>query len=50
VGLGKEKPADEGRNRASRAKNRRVEIRMFTADIAGNQATTSSTQQTAAQR
>ena len=32
VGLGNEKPADEGRNRAARAKNRRVEIRMFTAD------------------
>jgi outer membrane protein OmpA-like peptidoglycan-associated protein len=32
VGLGKEKPADEGRNRASRAKNRRVELRLFSAD------------------
>ena len=37
VGLGKEKPADEGRNRASRAKNRRVAIRMFTADLASPQ-------------
>src|SRR5258707_366137 len=26
IGLGKEKPADTGRNRAARAKNRRVEI------------------------
>jgi hypothetical protein len=48
--LGKEKPADEGRNRAARAKNRRVEIRMFTADIAGTQAANTATQQTAAQR
>lgn len=32
VGLGKDKPADEGRNRAARAKNRRVEVRLFTAD------------------
>jgi outer membrane protein OmpA-like peptidoglycan-associated protein len=32
IGLGKEKPADEGRNRAARAKNRRVEVRLFTAD------------------
>jgi outer membrane protein OmpA-like peptidoglycan-associated protein len=33
IGLGAEKPADEGRNRAARAKNRRVEIRLFSADI-----------------
>ena len=32
VGLGNEKPADTGRNRAARAKNRRVEIRLFSAD------------------
>jgi outer membrane protein OmpA-like peptidoglycan-associated protein len=32
VGLGTEKPADTGRNRAARAKNRRVEIRLFSAD------------------
>ena len=32
IGLGKEKPADEGHNRAARAKNRRVEVRLFTAD------------------
>lgn len=32
VGLGKEKPADEGRTRASRAKNRRVEVKIFSAD------------------
>jgi hypothetical protein len=30
--LGKEKPADEGRNRVARAKNRRVEVRLFSAN------------------
>ena len=33
IGLGPEQPADTGRNRAARAKNRRVEIRLFSADI-----------------
>jgi outer membrane protein OmpA-like peptidoglycan-associated protein len=32
IGLGQEKPVDEGRNRAARAKNRRVEVRVFSAD------------------
>ncbi len=32
VGLGKQKPVDEGRNRAASAKNRRVEVRVFSAD------------------
>jgi outer membrane protein OmpA-like peptidoglycan-associated protein len=32
VGLGKEKPVDEGRTREARAKNRRVEVKVFTAD------------------
>jgi OOP family OmpA-OmpF porin len=32
IGLGKEKPMDEGKNRDSRAKNRRVEIKMYTAE------------------
>jgi outer membrane protein OmpA-like peptidoglycan-associated protein len=32
IGLGKEKPVDEGHNRAARAKNRRVEVKVFTAD------------------
>jgi len=32
IGLGNEKPADSGRNRAARAKNRRVEVRLFSAD------------------
>jgi outer membrane protein OmpA-like peptidoglycan-associated protein len=34
IGLGEQKPADEGKNRASRAKNRRVEVRIFSADSA----------------
>jgi outer membrane protein OmpA-like peptidoglycan-associated protein len=34
VGLGNEKPADTGRNRLARAKNRRVELRLFSADQA----------------
>jgi|SRR5579872_5552443 len=42
VGLGNDKPADTGRNRAARAKNRRVEIRMFSADQ--NMASTKSSQ------
>jgi len=32
IGLGPEKPVDEGRNRAARAKNRRVEVKVFSAD------------------
>ena len=32
IGLGQEKPADEGKDRASRAKNRRVEVKVFSAD------------------
>ena len=32
IGLGQEKPVDEAKNRAARAKNRRVEVRVFTAD------------------
>ena len=32
IGLGEEKPVDEARNRAARAKNRRVEVKVFTAD------------------
>jgi outer membrane protein OmpA-like peptidoglycan-associated protein len=32
VGLGEEKPVDEGTNRAARAKNRRVEVKVFSAD------------------
>jgi outer membrane protein OmpA-like peptidoglycan-associated protein len=32
IGLGDEKPVDEARNRAARAKNRRVEVKVFNAD------------------
>jgi outer membrane protein OmpA-like peptidoglycan-associated protein len=34
IGLGEEKPVDEGRNRTARAKNRRVEVKVFTSDQA----------------
>jgi len=32
IGLGEEKPVDDAHNRAARAKNRRVEVKIFTAD------------------
>jgi len=32
IGLGEEKPVEEGHSRAARAKNRRVEVKVFTAD------------------
>jgi len=32
IGLGDEKPVDEGKTRDARAKNRRVEVKVFTAD------------------
>ena len=32
IGLGKEKPVDMGKNRAARAKNRRVEVKIYSAD------------------
>jgi outer membrane protein OmpA-like peptidoglycan-associated protein len=32
VGLGKDKPVDEGKSRAAREKNRRVEVTVFSAD------------------
>jgi outer membrane protein OmpA-like peptidoglycan-associated protein len=32
IGLGEEKPVDSARNRAARAKNRRVEVKVFSAD------------------
>jgi outer membrane protein OmpA-like peptidoglycan-associated protein len=36
IGLGQEKPVDEARNRTARAKNRRVEVKVFSADqVAG---------------
>ena len=44
IGLGEEKPVDEGKDRAARAKNRRVEVKVFTADIDSSAATTASRQ------
>jgi outer membrane protein OmpA-like peptidoglycan-associated protein len=46
IGLGQEKPVDEARNRTARAKNRRVEVKVFNADqvtasLEGTTATTS---------
>jgi outer membrane protein OmpA-like peptidoglycan-associated protein len=32
IGLGQEKPVDEARNQTARAKNRRVEVKVFSAD------------------
>jgi outer membrane protein OmpA-like peptidoglycan-associated protein len=34
IGLGQEKPVDDARNRMARAKNRRVEVKVFSADQA----------------
>lgn len=34
IGLGPEKPVDDARNRSARAKNRRVEVKVFSADAA----------------
>jgi outer membrane protein OmpA-like peptidoglycan-associated protein len=45
IGLGEEKPVDEGRDRAARAKNRRVEVKVFTADVDSGTATTATTGQ-----
>ena len=36
IGLGQEKPVDEARNRDARAKNRRVEVKVFNADQVTN--------------
>ena len=43
IGLGDQKPADDAKTRTARAKNRRVEVKVFSAD-AGVQATTTATQ------
>jgi outer membrane protein OmpA-like peptidoglycan-associated protein len=34
IGLGQEKPVDDGKSRTARAKNRRVEVKVFTAEVA----------------
>jgi len=44
IGLGDQKPADEGHDRAARAKNRRVEVKVFTADLTGTKDTSASRQ------
>ena len=44
VGLGKDKPVDEGKGRAAREKNRRVEITVFSADGAQSAQTTTPAQ------
>jgi outer membrane protein OmpA-like peptidoglycan-associated protein len=45
IGLGEEKPVDEGKDRAARAKNRRVEVKVFTADVDSGTPTTASRQE-----
>lgn len=43
IGLGDEKPVDDAHNRAARAKNRRVEVKVFSADDATTGLNTSTT-------
>jgi outer membrane protein OmpA-like peptidoglycan-associated protein len=45
IGLGEEKPVDDGRNKAARAKNRRVEVKIFTADLESGATGTAGTHQ-----
>lgn len=45
IGLGEEKPVDEGKDRAARAKNRRVEVKVFTADVDAGTPTTATRQE-----
>ncbi len=50
IGLGQEKPVDDARNRTARAKNRRVEVKVFNADqvtasLNGTNTTVSATQE-----
>jgi outer membrane protein OmpA-like peptidoglycan-associated protein len=45
IGLGEEKPVDEGKDRAARAKNRRVEVKVFTADVDSSMASAVDTKQ-----
>jgi len=46
IGLGSQKPVDEARNRAARAKNRRVEVRLYTAEQGASTTAMSGTQTT----
>jgi OOP family OmpA-OmpF porin len=50
IGLGQEKPVDDGHNRAARAKNRRVEIKIFSADDSYNSSVSQSQAQPPAQQ
>jgi outer membrane protein OmpA-like peptidoglycan-associated protein len=43
IGMGPEQPAEEGKTRAARAKNRRVEVKLFTAEALSAQGTTGGT-------
>jgi outer membrane protein OmpA-like peptidoglycan-associated protein len=45
IGLGKQKPVDEAKGKAARAKNRRVEVKVFSADkgMSATQGTTTTT-------
>jgi outer membrane protein OmpA-like peptidoglycan-associated protein len=45
IGLGQEKPVDEGKDRSARAKNRRVEVKVFTVDVDSGTPTTAATRQ-----
>jgi outer membrane protein OmpA-like peptidoglycan-associated protein len=45
IGLGEEKPVDEGKDREARAKNRRVEVKVFAADVDSGTPTTAATRQ-----
>jgi len=47
IGLGSEKPADEGKGKDARAKNRRVEVKVYTADAVTQNLGTPTTQTTA---
>jgi len=40
IGLGEQKPVDEGRGRDANAKNRRVEVKVFIADLGSTLAAT----------
>jgi outer membrane protein OmpA-like peptidoglycan-associated protein len=45
IGLGQEKPVDDGKDKAARAKNRRVEVKVFTADLAAGSTGSAGTHQ-----
>jgi hypothetical protein len=47
IGLGQQRPVDEARNREARAKNRRVEVKVFNADQTTNTSAATVSQPTA---